>query len=122
MKKLIAGLALLSIIFVLGLANSLYLDIKVTEIENEIIRAAAITDNINAAKELNETMLKWQEIELFSDIFLRQSEKDAVSEAFYDCLSAFSEGDEDRTGAIEKLLYRLENISEMEKLSLASIF
>lgn len=73
-----------------------------------------------AEREMRDALDLWLRSDGYTHIFIRHSEIDAISDAFYELAEALSDGDAE--AAYEKLLYHLESVRDIEHLSLRSIF
>ena len=120
-------IAILLLILLLGilLGNIRYLDNLVEDIEEAVSRSSAAWERSNtqlAVSELETAMERWQSAADYAHIFLRQTEIDAVSDAFFD-LSASLHGEEkDSRDDYLRLFYHLDSLERMDALRLSSIF
>ena len=72
---------------------------------------------------LDETLDRWLGSDGYTHIFIRHCEIDAASDIFYDLWGDVLAGDGEGAEAdAEKLLYHLQSIYGMERISLKSIF
>ena len=73
-------------------------------------------DSINKALEI------WLRSKPYTHIFIRHSETDICTDAYYDLLEAISSKSADETGPVfSKLRYHIRSIADMEKLRLGNI-
>ena len=102
---------------------------KIDKLTNEMTRllesseasaeSGELDDALGYAKKALEV---WLSAEGHTHIFIRHSEIDGTSDAFYELLSALEEGDADSLSfAYGKLLYHIDSISGMEHVSIGSI-
>ena len=76
-----------------------------------------------AEKELRAVLAEWTGAEPYTHIFLRHSETDGVTEAFYDALDAVLSREADSTrAALEALCARLRTIQAMDRIRWGSVF
>lgn len=76
-----------------------------------------------AEESLRAAIDTWNAKEGYTHIFIRHSEIDSTSDAFYELLSDISSKDaSSAVGAYEKVLAHLTSIYTMEKITLGSIF
>ena len=95
------------------------MELQLTEAESSAAAADWDTarDKIEAAVEI------WLDAEEYTHIFIRHSEIDAASDIFYDLRGdILAEDGEAAEANGEKLLYHLQSIYAMERLSFKSIF
>lgn len=114
MKQLLFGLAIVAVIFSASLVNSVYVEMKVSEIQSVLI--------YDDDESVNEALKRWKKLEGYASIMLRQDAIYSVTDAFYEYLGAVYDADENVSSAKEKLMYHLNSITEMEKLSFGSVF
>ena len=125
MKREIAAYALLILLTALLLYNIRTLDALIDAVETQICRSSAALQSGNsqlAASELEAAMELWYEAEPYTHIFVRHSEIDAVSDAFFDLNAALRGGEAQTEDAYLQLLYHLDNVESMERLRWGSIF
>lgn len=81
------------------------------------------SDYDSAEQALREGLDIWLSDEGYTHIFIRHSEIDGTSDAFYEALAAISEQDGDgAVNACEKLQYHIDSIVSMEFVTLKSVF
>ena len=124
-REIIAGGLLLFLI-----AGSL-LNIRRVEVLTETVAACALRSERHAARGDFEAALKaldqgleiWDKAHGYTNVFIRHPELDAAYEAFYDIRAVLLQKDEEAVpGAYAKLLYRLDCMAFMERLSAGSVF
>ena len=75
------------------------------------------------AKAAAEAALKlWQESRSYTHIFIRHSEIDSFSDAYFELKEAILSESEGIEPLFDKLRYHIENIADMEKIRLGNIF
>lgn len=75
------------------------------------------------AKAAAEAALKlWQESRSYTHIFIRHSEIDSFSDAYFELKEAILSESEEIEPLFDKLRYHIENIADMEKIRLGNIF
>ena len=80
-------------------------------------------DYDSAEQALRDGLDIWLSDEGYTHIFIRHSEIDGTSDAFYEALSAISEQDgEGAVNACEKLQYHIDSIVSMECVTIKSVF
>ena len=102
---------------------------KIDKLTNEMTRlleaseASARSGELDDALGYAEKALEvWLSAEGHTHIFIRHSEIDGTSDAFYELLSAIKDSDGDALSpAYGKLLYHIDSISGMEHVSIGSI-
>ena len=102
---------------------------KIDKLTNEMTRlleaseASAQSGELDDALGYAEKALEvWLSAEGHTHIFIRHSEIDGTSDAFYELLSAIKDSDGDALSpAYGKLLYHIDSISGMEHVSIGSI-
>ena len=86
-------------------------------------QAALAGDAEGAAAGMDAALELWLESEGYTHIFIRHSEIDGTSDAFYDAVEELSDGDSEAlSAAYDKLRYHLRSLIDMEHVSLGSIF
>ena len=124
MRRGLIAAALLILLFALLLANIHALDELLGAVEERLVRSSAALaagDAQLAASEAEAAMKLWQSEADYAHIMLRQSEIDAVSDAFFDLLAELRSGDGAETAYLA-LLYHLDSIARMDHLRLSSVF
>ena len=125
MKREYGAAALLILLFFLSMWNIRRIDTLTTDVGIALSKSLSAAEKLDfkaARKHLDEGMELWLDADEYTHIFIRHSEIDAATDAFFELrevlcqeeLSAF-------TSAFGKLRYHLESISTMEKPSLGSV-
>ena len=125
MKREVLAAALLILTLALLLVNIHALEGLVGELEEHVCRSSAALargDRELAVSELEAAMTLWQSAEGYTHVFVRHSEIDAVSDAFFELNAALRGGDEADDALYLALLYHLDSIEKMDELRLGSIF
>ncbi len=79
--------------------------------------------NLNEAVMCLESSIEeWLELERYTYVFIHHTKIDAVSDAYYDYLSAIRTSGEDDEAQRDKLIYHLRDVAAQEKISLGSVF
>ena len=124
MRKMIVGSIILLLLTGAGLYNAHYFGTEIGHLVDYVEAASILSsdgDNTQAVTLLEHAISRWEAFERYTHIFIRHSEIDAVSDAFYDYLNALKNGGEGY-GEREKLIYHLNICAEMEKPALGTIF
>ena len=125
MRRGLIAAALLILLFALLLGNIRMLDTLLGEVEARLCRSSAALaagDAQLAASEAEAAMKLWQSEADYAHIVLRQSEIDAVSDAFFELLGAIRGGEDEAEQKYLALLYLLDGIARMDHLRLSSVF
>ena len=124
MKREFIAIALLILMLGTLLGNIRYLDGLVEGIESAVCRSCSAWERgetILSVSELETAMTAWQSAANYAHIFLRQSEIDAVSDAFFDLFASLRAEEPQSAEAFLRLLYHLDSLERMDKLQLSSI-
>jgi hypothetical protein len=126
MKKAVAAGVLLGLLFAGAGWNIRRVDrfTDAVTAQVELSREFCREENLSAADAaLNAAMDRWREAEPWTHIFIRHSELDAVSDAFYDVRIQLGAGDTDAAeGAYDRLEAHLRSIDDMEQISFGAVF
>lgn len=126
MKKELCAGTLVFLLFIGAIWNIFYLDRLAGRIETHIDRSrqACMQENFSTAEqELRRSLEIWLQADAYTHVFIRHTEIDALSDAFYDTLSCLTAQDRTAaTGAYEKLLSHLDNMVFMEHVTARSVF
>lgn len=126
MKRVITAAVLLLLLILASVWNIRRVDSLTGELETLLSRSeqAALDGSFAQAEDIaNEALTLWLESDSYTHIFIRHSEIDSTSDAFYELLERVSEHDTDGLpSAYAKLVYHLDSIASMEHVSLGSIF
>jgi hypothetical protein len=126
MKKTIVAAVLLLLLLIGTLFNIRCLDGSIEQMQGYVGAAqgrAEAGDYDGAVASLRQAIELWNGIDGYSHIFIRHSEIDGASDAFYDLLGDLYARDADSAkGSFEKALYHLESISKIEHITLGSVF
>ena len=126
MKKMVIAIIILVILLFATLFNVYYLDGFIAELSStvELSRQAAEQDDFEEALHLLEkAILEWNHADGYTHVFIRHSEIDGTTDAFFELLSDLYERDYALTiGSYAKLLAHLSSIATMEHVSFGSIF
>jgi len=125
MRREIFAIALLVLLFVGALYNISFIDNMAYTLENEVTAAAeyARSGDFDKAKSIIDSASShWLSLDGYTHIFLRHSEIDSVTDAFFELRTSLSEEDSDAfEGSYGLLMAHLESIRTMEHLRLGSI-
>jgi hypothetical protein len=126
MKKELAAIILLLLIFGGTMYNVRYLENRIDDIEEQIgsSRESFLQgDTESAVRQLEEALDAWNSADGYTHIFIRHTDIDGTTEAFYYALGCAMSGNAGETeGAYGNLLSHLESIVNMERVSPGSIF
>lgn len=110
------GAAVWDLIYLHGMAEGLRSDIMLSR------EYAETGDMISAAEALENALDTWLDAEGYTHIFIRHSEIDGATDAFYELKEALLNGDSGFAGAYDKLIYHIDSIEGMEQFTFGSIF
>ena len=126
MKKELCAAGLLLALLLSAFGNFFYLSALSDRIGRHLDSSAAALqaeDTDTARMEMHLALKIWLSADGYTHVFLRHSEIDSTSDAFYDVLECLQSPDTDGTAAaMEKLRYHLDSIVSMERPTLRSIF
>jgi len=126
MKKTAFALSLLLGMALLSFWNLHHLEKLTAELSEGVVSVRQLCrkgDLSTAETALDKTLDRWLGSDGYTHIFIRHSEIDAASDIFYDLRGDILAGDAETAEAdAEKLLYHLQSIYSMERISLKSIF
>lgn len=124
-KELLAGITLTALV-VGAVANILHLKGLVAEIDAQLSvasHACSIENYDFAEQEFRNALQLWLDADDYTHIFIRHSEIDSATDAFYEALTAIvSEDQASASSAVEKLRYHLHSILTMEYVTIRSVF
>ena len=124
MKREIIAVILLILLFVGALINIRANDRIVCDLESEVRQAyksAQSGDTEKAKSLLSAAEEHWLALDGYTHIFIRHSEIDSLTDAFFDFHSSLNEKPAEIEGAYNRLMAHLESIRTMEHLRLGSI-
>lgn len=126
MKKEIFAAALLAALFLGALLNIRYMEGFIGGLGGMIDESRAYCEagDLAGAEELLRSAIdEWNAADSYTHIFIRHSEIDSASDAFYELLSYVASGDADgASGAYEKLSAHLSSLYTMERVTPGSVF
>ena len=80
-------------------------------------------ENPDAQAAMDKALNRWLSAEGYTHIFIRHSEIDSCSDAFYDAVEALDAKDDAAVKAgLDKLRYHIQSIAKMERVSLGNVF
>ena len=124
-KEFFASLTILSLLLIsiAGYIHLTKLTNSITEHTNKAMGAVSQANFELARTELNAALLLWNDDEQYTHIFIRHSEVDTVSDAFYEALgNVCSNQKEEAQISILKLMYHVNSVQSMERITLRSVF
>lgn len=124
-KELCAFLAIISLIAISigGYTHLSHMTDKLSEHMDIALLAIKSESYDKAQYELEEALKIWNSEEQYTHTFIRHSEVDSVSDAFYDAITeATAENKAEAQVCIRKLLYHINSIQSMERITLRSVF
>jgi hypothetical protein len=128
MKRELFAAALLLALFL-----GAWLNIRaVDKLSNELIQSVDESeeaynagDTVRATAAMEQALLRWIDADSYTHIFIRHSEIDSTSDAFYELQQALHDSildpDSDCSAAYGKLRYHIRSIQQMEHPRLGSI-
>ena len=126
MRKMIFASVLLALILAATLLNLWYLNRFIGELQDtldESRKRAEAGDFSGAEEKLWKAIDRWKGAEDYTHIFIRHSELDSASDAFYDLLRDLHARDEARAmGSYEKVKAHLHSMNNIERVRLGSVF
>lgn len=126
MKKTVAGSALLALLFIAALLNAHYQRTVLSALIERVDAADAQMssgDLAAALDTLSGALYDWDSWEEYTHIFIRHTDVEDVSAAFYELLSDLCEEDTGSArGSFLSLRHSLETILKMEQPRPGSIF
>lgn len=126
MKKELIAAVLLAVIFVGVMLNIRASERIVSSLMSEVDAAYAQLkggDNESAVKTIDGAIERWLMLDGYTHIFIRHSEINSTTEAFFQFKSDIGSGDADAAeGSYGLLSETLRSIMTMEQISLGSIF
>jgi len=126
MKKTVFALTLLAALSMLSLWNLRHLRTLTDELSRGVEEARQSCQEGSfeeAENALDQSLALWLRSDGYTHIFIRHSEIDAATDIFYDLRGdILSEDGEAADADAEKLLYHLQSIYAMERISVKSIF
>ncbi|MCM1149285.1 MAG: DUF4363 family protein [Butyricicoccus sp.] len=124
MRKMYAGILILALLLGAAVYNVHYLDGKMARLLEYVDTAQQLEqggDRDGAQLMLRQAIEFWDGMSFYTHVFIRHSDIDSAMDAFYDCLGGLQSG-EGSAAALEKLRAHLCSITDMEHISLGSIF
>lgn len=126
MNREIAAYLLLIALFLGSLYNIHVMDDKIGSLRTDAKSAyeSAQSGDFEAAdKQLHSAAEKWLDMDEYTHIFIRHTEIDSATDAFFDMLSDIASKDaESAEGSYRKLDAHLKSLITIEHLSFGSIF
>ncbi len=126
MKREIAAYILLIALLAGSLYNIHAMDTLIGELRTQVDAAyssAQEGDFYNAKSLLEGAAEQWAELDGYTHIFIRHTEIDSATDAFFDMLSDISdENAKSLDGSYHKLDAHLESLITIEQISIGSIF
>ena len=126
MKKEIAAVILLIVLFAGALINIRINDNFILSLEDEVTAAflSAQSGDFGSAKpQLDAASEHWLSMDGYTHVFIRHTEIDSLTDAFFEFESTLSEeSDGTYIGAYHRLMAHLESVRTMEHLRFGSIF
>lgn len=126
MKREIAAYILLAVLLAGALINIRAMDNIIGQLRSEVDAAysSAKEGDFNKAKsQLEGAAEQWENLDGYTHIFIRHTEIDSTTDAFFDMLSDVSDENEGSLdGSYRKLDAHLESLMTMEHISIGSIF
>ena len=123
-KELFAAITILSL-----LAGAVYNIFQIKALSKSVsnhldvaIQACAVNDFQVAESELSNALNIWLKADGYTHIFIRHSEIDSATDAFFEAISELNTKSPSSISAISKIKYHIDSIYTMEKITLKSVF
>ena len=124
MKKEIFAIITILLLIVASLINIFHLNSLIDSMSTHInaaIFASNVGDMSIAESELNNALKIWLNSNKYTHVFIRHTEIDAITDAYFDALAAIKSKNNSAIILMEQTKYHLESILSIEKISLESI-
>lgn len=124
MKKEIFAIITILLLIVASLINIFHLNRLIDSMSTHInaaIFALNVGDISIAESELNNALKIWLNSNKYTHVFIRHTEIDAITDAYFDALAAIKSKNNSAITLMEQTKYHLESILSIEKLSLESV-
>jgi len=124
MRNLIIGFSILISIFLFSVLSSSSLERKTNILLDHVYAASLLCrsgDTDDAIILLENAVVKWEGLSVYTMKFINQNKLDSVTEAFHNYIDSIDTDKADFYGAREQLIYQLRSVVEQEKLTLNSI-
>ncbi len=125
MKKEIAAIVILVLIFVVSLINLNFLENWLDDLSGQAVEAAKYVDNGDLEKAsaiLNASLEDWLEKDNYVHIMLRHDEIDPITDEYFALMDELNSGGDATSASFGTLLSHLHELQDMERISLSSIF
>lgn len=126
MTREIIAYILLVALFIGALINIFWMDKTLGALKDDVMEAfsyAESGDFDKSQKMLEGACDKWLSLDAYTHVFIKHTEIDSTTDAFFDMLSDISEENTDAAlGSCKKLCAHLDSLVSSEKLSFGSIF
>lgn len=123
-KELIAG-GLLILLLTISLLNIYYINSSMDSLSQQVRQAGQLVDEgktEEAAEVLQRSLEQWQSMDRYVHVMLRHDEIDPITDEYFALLDELDSGGDATSASFETLLSHFNELSEMESLSLSSIF
>ena len=125
MGKLFFGCAILASFLALSLLHCSYVEKSFSLLETQVAETQSLAENGQyeaAVAKVEESIENWRSMELYTQIFICNSDVDSTEETFYDFMGSIYSGDTGLShGYCEKLLSLLKSIAGGEKPQLRNL-
>ena len=126
MKKEITALILLILLFLGSLYNIRVMDRMVQTLESEVEKSYSAAENSDFEKAhelINVAATDWLSRDGYTHIFIRHTEIDSTTDAFFEYISDISAEDiGSAEGSFGMLMAHLDSLKTMEHISFGSVF
>lgn len=126
MKRELCALLFLLALFGAAAWNIRRADSLTLELEQHLAlsqKALLAGDRSYAEEELEAAVRIWENAKRYTHVFLRHTEIDSVSDAFFQLLQGIRAGDgKELSAAYDLLRYHLDSVAYMEHINLGSVF
>ena len=126
MNKFLAALLILVLLFAGSLLNGRYIDALTSRLIARTDAVCALTasgETAAAVATAKEAEALWKKADVYTSVFVRHAEADAVSDALADLRTALYSGDAAAVrGEAEKLRDHLREIARMEHITFGTVF
>lgn len=123
-KELFSAITILLLLFgsVYNIFQIKELSESVSEHLDTAIQACAVNNFEAAESELSDALNIWLQADGYTHIFIRHSETDSATDAFFEAISETKTKSQSCISAISKIKYHIDSIYAMEKVTLKSVF
>ncbi len=121
MKKTYIAVSILAVLLIITAWHLRHLENFIQEVQDGVVASQQTEDRTEAIALLKKSLNRWDAEMLYTNIFLRQNDIDAINSAYFDLMQQLYSPDGEAEAGYQQLLHELRRVHMIESVNFCSI-